>query len=124
MDNSDRFQKWFSVNIEGVAVTSTKIPRLEEHAIDSAESMYANHDNLTGWVNNPAETITNAMALSRRHGTSFSGRVSRHRLQHRGSNTRALDMDCRPVCGGLGWDYPARKYRVANESSGCAGMEI
>ena len=31
----------------------TKIPRLEEHAIDSAKSMYANHDNLTGGVNNP-----------------------------------------------------------------------
>lgn len=102
----------------------TKIPRLEEHAIDSAKSMYANHDNLTGWMNNPAETIPNAMALSRRHGTSFSERVSRYRLQHRGSDTYALDMDCCPVCGGLGWNYSARRYRVANESSDCAGVEI
>ena len=53
MNNSDRLQKWFSVNIEDVAVMRTKIPRLEEHAIDSAKSMYANHDNLTGWMSNP-----------------------------------------------------------------------
>lgn len=53
MDNSDRLQEWFSINTGGVAVMRTKIPRLEEHAIDSAESMYANHDNLTGGVNNP-----------------------------------------------------------------------
>ena len=53
MDNSDRLQERFSVNTGAVAVMRTKIPRLEEYAIDSAKSMYATHDNLTGWVNNP-----------------------------------------------------------------------
>jgi hypothetical protein len=52
-----------------------------EFETDSAHSMFASHDNLTGWVNNLADSITNAMrtqgdtvpvSLEEYRGTAFS----------------------------------------------------